>query len=193
MKNFKSISALAAALLSTSVFAGGLGLGLGVGANVDAGVGLGLGNSGSVGVGIQSNARQQVDAGVDERTTAGTQRSAPVRANSRTQIDSSSSNMNDTPRNERRTNSVGASGAVAAEGAERVSSGIGSGAQRVQSNVRSNVAVDGQSMQTRERRQEADSGISSSVRANEQIRRDRAASTSLKATIKQNAELYTGG
>ena len=58
MKNLKSVSILAAALLSSTVFAGGLGLG--IGANVSAGVGAGLG-----GLGVQSGVSQHVDTQID--------------------------------------------------------------------------------------------------------------------------------
>ena len=211
MKNLKSarlvsaiatVTAIAAAMVSASVLAGGLGLGLGV--DVDAGVNVG-------GIGAQTRVEQRTDADANigavrasarqstnvegevvssERAGRSSQATAPSNTSVRAQSGVTSPDLIETIRPAPR---VSASAKAAVDAADNVSTGISGSSQKVQAGAREKVLAEHQAAKARSRRLHANEGVAGAVRANGQVPLDPSGRASLKANIKSNAELYTGG
>jgi hypothetical protein len=204
MKNLKSVSVLAAALLSTTAFAGGLGLG--VGANINAGAGVGVGglglqsgvsqqtdaqvNTGSVRTDAQQSASVQSDVGVNSRTLTNVLPSASTTATANAQ----SRNTQRSAATEAQSDRRGVSGSINSDVAADVGYGakqMGHGAHDAALTARQSAQL--QRVRAHERLVQSGAGVSGSVRASEQLHAAKSGARLPKATVKQSAELYTGG
>lgn len=191
MKILKSVSALAAALLSTTAFAGGLGLGVGIGANVGVGAELGeLGvqgggsqqtdtrvGSGQVNPVVRQSGGVQSETGIDQRTVSdgAAAASARVAANARAVASQTRPNIETQP-----DRHVGATANVDADlstDLHQRSRHAHTGAQDLISNARQSARA--QRMAAHTHRSRSKSDVSGNVSA--------------KASVKQATELNSGG
>ena len=204
MKKLKTISTLAATLLSTTVFAGGLGLGLG--ANINAGAGVGLG-----GIGLQSGVSQQTDAqvnagsqradarqsssvqgdiGIDQSTVTRVLPSARIDAAAAVQSRSNQRNANVETDLDRR----GASGNVESS----VGADVGHTAKRIAHGVNEAALTARQSAQSQrarahERLVHSGASVSGNVQGSEQLRVEKPAGRLPRGNVRQSSELNIGG
>ncbi len=209
MKKFKSVRpvsaiaiaiAIAAAMVSTAVLAGGLGLGLGVDAGVNVG-GLGAqtrveqradadANIGGVGASARQSTNLQGDVVSSERAARSVQASPSSNNSARVQSGVTTPDLIEMIRPAPR---VSASATATVDSADRISSGISGNAHRVQMGARDRALSEHQAAAARSRRLHANERVAGAVRTNEQVPLERSGRASLKANIKSNAELYSGG
>lgn len=199
MKNLKSVSALAAALLSTTVFAGGLGLG--VGANVDVGAGVGgLGvqsgisqqtdaqvGSGQLGAAVRQSMGIHGDAGIDQRTVSEGATAASARASVASQAAASQNRANADARSTARVDAGANVDADFAAGVRQTARHMQAGSHDAIMTARQSARA--RRAEAREQRVRSAAGVSGSA----QLQSNTAGRLSTRASIKQAADLYTGG
>ena len=204
MKKLRTIPTLAATLLSTTVFAGGLGLGLGADVNVGAGVGLG-------GLGVQSGINQQSDAqintgsarsearqassvqgdiGIDQRAVTRVLPSARTDAAVDAQTRTTQRNANVETDLDRRGAGSSFESSVGAD-VGHTTKRVGHGLNQTAITARQSAQL--QRARAHDRLVHSGSGVSGSVQGSEQLQVEKPAGRLPRGSVRQSSELNIGG